>query len=102
MPEGYLILTEAVHDEAGMAAYSRAAAPSMISGRATVLAVDAGSQVLEGTWHGNRTIVLEFESVEAAREWYESAEYAKAKPMRHAAADSNAVIVAGFEMPPRA
>ncbi|ELP63812.1 hypothetical protein STRTUCAR8_00413 [Streptomyces turgidiscabies Car8] len=37
--------------------------------------------------------------MEAARAWYDSAEYEKAKPLRHAAADSNMVIVAGFEPP---
>jgi uncharacterized protein (DUF1330 family) len=37
--------------------------------------------------------------VEAARKWYTSAEYQEVAPLRHAAADNNAVIVAGFEMP---
>lgn len=68
---------------------------------ASVLAVHEGPEVLEGEWHGDRTVVLEFESVEAARAWYESAEYAKAKPLRQAAAETNAVLVAGFELPPR-
>jgi uncharacterized protein (DUF1330 family) len=31
----------------------------------------------------------------------ESAAYEEAKPLRRAAADTNAVIVSGFEMPPR-
>lgn len=101
MPKGYVILTEAVRDPAGMDAYSRAAATSMTEADATVLAVDAGPEVLEGRWHGDRTVVLEFESVEAARQWYESAAYARAKPLRQAAAETNAVLVAGFEMPPR-
>ena len=100
MPKGYVILTEAVEDPAGMAAYGRAAAPSLAEGGASVLAADPRPEVLEGTWHGDQTVVLEFESVEAARAWYESAAYEKAKPLRQAAATTNAVIVAGFEMPP--
>jgi len=100
MPKGYVILTEAIKDQAGMDAYSRAAGPSMAEGGASVLAVDGQPQVLEGAWHGDRTVVLEFESVEAARAWYESPAYEKAKPLRQAAADCNAVIVSGFEMPP--
>lgn len=102
MPKGYVILTESVRDEAGMDAYGRAAGPSLLEGGASVLAADSQPQVLEGAWHGDRTIVLEFESVAAARAWYESDSYEKAKPLRHAAADSNAVIVSGFEMPGRA
>jgi uncharacterized protein (DUF1330 family) len=44
--------------------------------------------------------VLEFESVEAARDWYTSAAYQAALPLRQAAADCNAVIISGFEPPP--
>ena len=43
--------------------------------------------------------MLEFESVEAARNWYNSAEYQEHAGLRHAAADNKAAIVAGFEMP---
>ena len=101
MPKGYVILTEAVRDQAGIKAYGRAAGPSMVSGGASVLAAEAQPQVLEGSCHVDRKVVLGFDSVEAAHAWYESAEYQKAKPLRQAAADTNAVIVAGFEMPPR-
>ncbi|MBL7501497.1 DUF1330 domain-containing protein [Frankia sp. CNm7] len=101
MAKGYVIVTEAIKDPAGMEAYSRASAPSMIESGAKVLSVDTQPQLLEGTWHGNRTVLVEFESVEAARAWYESAGYEKAKPLRWAAADSNAVILTGFEMPAR-
>ena len=101
MPKGYVILTESIKDPAGMEAYSRAAGPSMAQGGASVLAVDGRPQLLEGDWHGDRTVVLEFESVEAARAWYESEAYGRAKLLRRAAADSNVVIIAGFEPPLR-
>jgi uncharacterized protein (DUF1330 family) len=84
-----------------MEAYGRASAGSIAQGKAAVLAVDPEPQLLEGSWHGNRTVVLEFESVEAARAWYESDAYARAKPLRQAAADCNVVIVSGLEMPSR-
>jgi uncharacterized protein (DUF1330 family) len=38
---------------------------------------------------------MEFESVEAARAWYQSDAYQKVIPMRRAAADTDAVIVSG-------
>lgn len=101
MPKGYVILTEDIKDQAGMDAYARASGPSIAQGDASVLAVDPQPQVLEGEWHGDRTVVLEFPSVEAARAWYESEAYEKAKPLRQAAADTNAVILSGFEMPAR-
>jgi uncharacterized protein (DUF1330 family) len=79
-----------------MNAYFGAAAATMGEGGASVLVVDPAPQVLEGEWHGNQTVVLEFESVDAARTWYESPAYTEAKILRQAAADTNAVIVAGF------
>lgn len=97
MAKGYVILTEAIKDPEGMKAYGRAAGAAM--GGVNVLAVDTAPKVVEGTWHGDQTVVLEFESVEAARAWYESEAYQKAAKLRQAAADCNAVILAGFEVP---
>ena len=94
MPKGYVILTEAIKDPDGMVAYGRAAGKAM--GGGTILSVDQKPQVLEGAWHGDQTVVLEFESVQAARAWYESDEYQAAAKLRQAAADCNAVIVSGF------
>jgi uncharacterized protein (DUF1330 family) len=93
-PKGYVILTEAIKDPEGMKAYAQAAGSTMSS--ATVLAVDTAPKVVEGTWHGNQTVVLEFESVDAARAWYESEGYQKAAKLRQSAADCNVVILAGF------
>jgi uncharacterized protein (DUF1330 family) len=92
--KGYVILTEAIKDPEGMKAYGKAAGGAM-SG-ATILAVDTSPKVIEGTWHGDQTVVLEFESVEAARAWYESEGYQAAAKLRQAAADCNAVILSGF------
>ena len=44
-------------------------------------------------------MIVEFVSVEAARGWYNSPEYQAVVGQRHAAAESNAVIIGGFEMP---
>ena len=94
MPKGYVILTEAINDPEGMKAYGKAAGSTM-SG-ATVLSVDTAPKVVEGHWHGDQTVVLEFESVDAARAWYESEGYQQAAKLRQAAADCNVVILSGF------
>jgi uncharacterized protein (DUF1330 family) len=97
MAKGYVILTEAIKDPEGMKAYGKAARAAM--GGVSILAVDTAPKVVEGSWHGDQTVVLEFESVDAARAWYESEAYQKAAKLRQAAADCNAVVVAGFETP---
>jgi len=99
MAKAYVILTEDIKDRAGMATYARAAAPLLAKGGVCVLAVDRHPQVLEGDWHGSQTVVLEFPSLEAARAWYESPTYQAAKGLRQAAAETNAVIIAGLEAP---
>lgn len=93
-PKGYVILTEEIRDPEGMKAYGKAAGAAM--GGVKVLAVDAKPQVLEGNWHGHQTVVLEFESVEAAQAWYDSDAYRAARELRQAAATTNAVILSGF------
>jgi uncharacterized protein (DUF1330 family) len=94
VPKGYVILTEAIKDPEGMKAYGRAAGAAM--GGVNILAVDTKPTTIEGEWHGNQTVVLEFESVEAAHAWYESDAYQAAVKLRQAAADCNAVILSGF------
>jgi uncharacterized protein (DUF1330 family) len=97
--KGYVILTEAIHDTAGMDAYGRASRAALVEYGGTVLVVDEDVQVLEGEWHGTRTVIIEYESVEEARAWYESASYRAALPLRQAAADCNVVIASGFTLP---
>jgi uncharacterized protein (DUF1330 family) len=99
MPRAYVLFTEEVTDPEGMKAYERASAPGIIAAGAKILVVDPAPQVLEGQWHGTRTVMLEFESRDAAQAWYDSAEYGRARPLRQAAARSNAVILNGFDMP---
>jgi uncharacterized protein (DUF1330 family) len=94
MPKGYVIITEDVKDAAGMAEYGKLASQTMAN--ATVLAFGPPAETLEGQWHGTQTVLLEFESVEAAKEWYYSDAYQEALKLRQAAADSNGVIVSGF------
>lgn len=96
--KGYVILTEDIRDEAGMAEYGRASFSSLLEHGAKVLVVDDHVEVLEGAWHGTRTVVVEFESVDKAREWYHSASYRQALPLREAAATSNVIIANGFTM----
>lgn len=49
----------------------------------------------EGAWSPGRLVVLEFASVEQARRWYHSPEYAPALAIRLKAANAKIVIVEG-------
>ncbi|MDX6740758.1 DUF1330 domain-containing protein [Actinocorallia sp. A-T 12471] len=95
MSKVIVVFTEDIKDPEGMAAYGKAAMPTLANG-VKVLAVDASPRTLEGEWHGTQTVILEFESEEAVRAWYDSPEYQAAAKLRHAAADSNAAIITAF------
>ena len=49
----------------------------------------------EGGWVPKRVVVLEFPTMERAREWYHSADYAPALAMRLKAAKSRMIMVEG-------
>jgi uncharacterized protein (DUF1330 family) len=99
MPKGYVIFTEAIRDQAGYDGYVQKALPTILQAGGRPIVVDDGPEPLEGRWHGNRTVVLEFESVQAAKDRYNSPAYQAVIGERHASTDANAVIVSEFEMP---
>lgn len=99
MAKGYIVYTEQIHDPAKMDEYGALAMPSLFGGGGSVIALDDSVDCREGTWHGGRTVILEFESVDAARNWYESEEYQAAIPLRQAGAETNVAIIGGFDMP---
>lgn len=99
MPKGYVIMTEAIRDEAAMGAYGQASFPTVQQHGGSVIIAYDDPEILEGSWHGTRTVVIKFDSVSAAHGWYRSAEYQAARAIREDAAEVNVVIVGGFEMP---
>ena len=99
MTKGYIIFTEAVHDAAALEAYAAAAGPLVVAAGGNALIAGPPAEVPEGEWHGDTTVVLEFDSVEAAKTWYHSDEYQSLAQRRQAAATTNVAIVAGFMFP---
>lgn len=49
----------------------------------------------EGGWAPARFVVVEFPTMELARKWYHSPEYAPALALRNKAADSRLILVEG-------
>lgn len=54
------------------------------------------AETLEGDWQPGRIVVLEFPSAEKARQWWSSKEYAPAKALRQANAETKLILVEGF------
>jgi uncharacterized protein (DUF1330 family) len=53
------------------------------------------TQVLEGDWRPGRLVLLEFPSVERARAWWNSPEYAAARDVRQATSTGTLIILEG-------
>ena len=99
MPKGYVIYTGTIRDQARFDAYVENTVPTITQSGGRPIVVQDDPDVLDGEAPGSRIVVLEFDSVEAARAWYESPEYQAVVGERLASAEGGAVIVSGFEMP---
>ena len=63
-----------------------------------ILAVDQDPDVQEGEWPHKRTVLLEFPSMDKAKEWYHSDGYQKICKHRFAGSDGNVVFVKALEL----
>lgn len=91
----YVIANIEVTDPDRYEGYKKLAGPAIEACGGKYLVRGGKSEVLEGNWQPNRLVVLEFESVEKARAWWDSTQYAEAKAIRQGSANSSMVIVAG-------
>jgi len=53
------------------------------------------AHVLEGEWPERRRVIIEFPSLEAARKWWDSPEYAKPKALRKANSKGRLLLIEG-------
>ena len=92
----YIVVQIEVYDGETYERY-RALAPASIAkyeGRSVVRGGE--TDVLEGTWKPRRLVVLEFPTVERARAWWSSPEYAEAKALRQNSAKTEMLVVDGY------
>lgn len=99
MSKGYIIFTERVTDQPALEAYAAAAVPSVLAAGGMAIIAGPANEVVEGEWHGDTTVVLEFDTIEAARSWYNGDAYQSIIAQRHDAATSNVAIFEGFTPP---
>jgi uncharacterized protein (DUF1330 family) len=93
----YVIVETDITDREQYEQY-KAASPGAVAAGGGRFVVRGGElAVLEGDWNPSRLVVLEFESLDAAKRWYESERYREAKALREGAARLNMVAVAGVD-----
>jgi len=93
----YVIGSVTVEDPEGFAEYAQGVPEVIARFGGKYLARGKAAEVLEGSWAPPRLAVLEFESVEAAKRWYESEEYKALAAIRQRCASTDLVLVEGLE-----
>ena len=91
----YVINDMVVTDPELFERYKQMSPPTVAQYGGRFLARGGQTETLEGEWTPRRVVIIEFPSVERARAWSESPEYAPAKKLRQQASRSNLVIVDG-------
>lgn len=92
----YVVVEVEVLDAERYEVYKRLAPPAIAAYGGRYLARGGECESLEGEWRPKRLVILEFPSVERAKEWWASEEYSEAKSLRHETARSRMVVVEGL------
>ncbi len=95
MPSAYIIASVTVTDPVQYEEYKRWSSAAMQAHGAEICVRGGAVEVMEGDWNPGRTVVLKFPSADAARAFYRSPEYARARAAREGAAIMRLVMVEG-------
>ncbi len=92
----YVIAQITVRDSATYDRYRELAPPSIAAYGGKYIARGGTTMTLTGAWRPKRLVILEVPTMESARQWWDSPEYAEAKTMREASADAEILLVDGL------
>ena len=92
----YVIVQVEVKDPVRYDDYKAMVPPSIAQYGGRFLVRGGKTHTMEGDWAPQRFVLVEFPSVEQARAWWASPEYAEAKALRQATADSQLIIAEGL------
>jgi uncharacterized protein (DUF1330 family) len=97
MPKGYVYAEVNITDPEQYEKYRELAPASIASFGGKYLIRRGDPETLEGDRHPKLVVVLEFESRERAKEWYNSTRYQHAKSVRQGAAKVELILLSGYE-----
>lgn len=88
----YFIAQYVVNNPALYGEYQAGAGPTLAAAGGELVSFDVGAETVEGTPPGPQTVIIKFESTEAAKAWYNSADYQAVVGKRLEATEGYAVI----------
>jgi len=92
----YVVVEVDVQDPVTYERYKELAPPSIAHYGGRYIARGGTIESVEGGWKPGRLVLLEFPTLDRARAWWSSPEYAAAKKLRHSASQSRMVFLEGL------
>jgi uncharacterized protein (DUF1330 family) len=91
----YVIVEIDIVDPAGYEEYKKLAGPTVEKYGGKYVVRGGKAEVLEGDWQPKRIVVLQFDSMQRAKDWLHCEEYREPRKMRHRTARTNMILVEG-------
>ena len=91
----YIIFDVEVTDPTKVSEYHQLATESMASFKSKIIAYSEKVEILAGDWKPKALVMVEFESMEQARQWYNSPAYTEAKDILQKIASVKVILVEG-------
>lgn len=92
----YVVVEIEVTDPETYEEYKQKAPPSIAHYGGRYIIRGGKAEVLEGSWSPKRFVMLEFASVQHAKDWWNSPEYAEAKELRQRSSRTDMFVVEGL------
>ncbi len=89
----YVIVEVKINDVEQYEEYQKLTPASIAAYGGKFMVRGAPFETLEGNWHPERIVVLQFESVSRAKDWWASDQYGVAKRIRQAAAQTKMIVI---------
>jgi uncharacterized protein (DUF1330 family) len=93
----YIIVDVTIENAENYAGYTKLTPATIALYEGKFIVRGGKTETLEGDWQPGRFVVIEFPSVERAKAWWASDEYAPAKALRQANAKTKMIMVEGLD-----
>lgn len=92
---GYVIVNDEISDEAAFAEFRQKVGATVAAHGGRYLVRGGATEVIDGDWAPDRLVVIEFDSVDQAKAWLNSAEFLAIKDLRVSSASASVVVAEG-------
>ena len=95
--KGYIVMDAEIIDTEAYSEFAKKVPAAVAAHGGRILVRTSNIEAVQGDWVPKRFVILEFDSLEAARGYIGSAEYAALDDVRRRATRANIVVVEGHD-----